>query len=43
MSHDAIVILTEWEEFKFIDLLSPTIIFDGTSINQNKNTISIGK
>ena len=41
--YDAIVILTEWEEFKFIDLLSPTIIFDGTSINQNKNTISIGK
>ena len=41
-SYDAIVILTEWEEFKFIDLNESKIIFDGRNINQNNNNISIG-
>ena len=42
-NYDAIVILTEWEEFKFIDLNESKIIFDGRNINQNNNNISIGK
>jgi len=40
---DAFVILTEWEEFKKIDIEESKIIFDGRNINQNKNKISIGK
>ena len=39
---DAYVILTEWEEFQFIENESK-VIFDGRNINQNKNKISIGK
>ena len=42
-NYDAIVILTEWEEFKFIDFNESKIIFDGRNINQNNSTISIGK
>jgi len=42
-NYDAIVILTEWEEFKYIDLMTSKIIFDGRNINQNNNRISIGK
>ena len=41
-NYDAVVILTEWEEFKFIDLNESKIIFDGRNINQNNNNISIG-
>lgn len=40
---DTFVILTEWEEFKLIDIEESKIIFDGRNINQNKNKISIGK
>ena len=40
---DTFVILTEWEEFKVIDVEESKIIFDGRNINQNKNKISIGK
>ena len=40
---DIFVILTEWEEFKLIDVEESKIIFDGRNINQNKNKISIGK
>ena len=40
---DTFVILTEWEEFKAIDVEESKIIFDGRNINQNKNKISIGK
>ena len=40
---DTFVILTEWDEFKFIDVEESKIIFDGRNINQNKNKISIGK
>ena len=40
---DTFVILTEWEEFKLIDVGESKIIFDGRNINQNKNKISIGK
>ena len=40
---DAFVIITEWEEFKNIDIEKSKIIFDGRNINQNKNKISIGK
>ena len=40
---DTFVILTEWEEFKLIDVEESKIIFDGRNINQNKNKISIGK
>ena len=40
---DAFVIITEWEEFKNIDIEESKIIFDGRNINQNKNKISIGK
>ena len=39
---DTFVILTEWEEFKLIDVEESKIIFDGRNINQNKNKISIG-
>ena len=40
---DTFVILTEWEEFKLIDIEDSKIIFDGRNINQNRNKISIGK
>jgi len=40
---DTFVILTEWEEFKLIDIEESKIIFDGRNINHNKNKISIGK
>jgi UDPglucose 6-dehydrogenase len=40
---DIFVILTEWEEFRHIDLEESKIIFDGRNINLNKNKISIGK
>ena len=40
---DTFVILTEWEEFKLIDVEESKIIFDGRNINLNKNKISIGK
>ena len=40
---DTFVILTEWEEFKLLDVEESKIIFDGRNINQNKNKISIGK
>tara|TARA_B100000780_G_scaffold272811_1_gene235524 strand:+ start:789 stop:2132 length:1344 start_codon:yes stop_codon:yes gene_type:complete len=40
---DAFVILTEWEEFKQIDIEETKVIFDGRNINQNQNKISIGK
>ena len=40
---DAFVILTEWEEFKQIDIEDSKVIFDGRNINQNQNNISIGK
>ena len=40
---DTFVILTEWEEFKLIDVEESKIIFDGRNINHNKNKISIGK
>ncbi len=42
---DAFVILTEWEEFKQIDIEDTKVIFDGRNINQNQNQnkISIGK
>ena len=40
---DAFVILTEWEEFKQIDIEDSKVIFDGRNINQNQNKISIGK
>ena len=40
---DSFVILTEWEEFKLIDVEESKKIFDGRNINQNKNKISIGK
>ena len=40
---DTFVILTEWDEFKLIDVEESKIIFDGRNINQNKNKISIGK
>jgi len=40
---DTFVIITEWEEFKLIDVEESKIIFDGRNINQNKNKISIGK
>ena len=40
---NSFVILTEWDEFKLIDLEESKIIFDGRNINQNKNKISIGK
>lgn len=40
---DAFVILTEWKEFEKIDIDKSKVIFDGRNINQNQNTISIGK
>ena len=40
---DVFVILTEWEEFKQIDIEESKVIFDGRNINQNKNKFSIGK
>jgi UDPglucose 6-dehydrogenase len=40
---DALVILTEWEEFQVIENKESIVIFDGRNINQNKNKISIGK
>lgn len=40
---DAFVIITEWEEFKKIDIEDSKIIFDGRNINENKNKFSIGK
>ena len=40
---DAFVILTEWEEFKQINIKESKVIFDGRNINQNQNKISIGK
>ena len=40
---DAFIILTEWEDFKQIDIEDSKMIFDGRNINQNKNKISIGK
>ena len=40
---DALVILTEWKEFQFINNKESVIIFDGRNINQNKNKVSIGK
>ena len=40
---DAFVILTEWEEFKQIDMSGTKAIFDGRNINENQNKISIGK
>ena len=40
---DIFVILTEWEEFRYIDLEESKIVFDGRNININKNKISIGK
>ena len=40
---DAFVILTEWEEFKKIDVEDTKIIFDGRNFNENHNKISIGK
>ena len=40
---DAFVIITEWEEFKNIDIDDAKIIFDGRNISENKNKISIGK
>ena len=40
---DTFIIITEWEEFKLIDVEESKIIFDGRNINQNKNKISIGK
>lgn len=40
---DAFVILTEWEEFKKINIDASKIIFDGRNINQNQNKFSIGK
>ncbi len=40
---DIFVILTEWEEFRHIDLEESKIVFDGRNININKNKISIGK
>ena len=40
---DTFVILTEWEEFKLIDVEESKTIFDGRNINLNKNKISIGK
>ncbi len=40
---DVFVILTEWEEFKYIDVEGTKVIFDGRNINQNQNKFSIGK
>ncbi|MDC0879648.1 nucleotide sugar dehydrogenase [Flavobacteriaceae bacterium] len=40
---DAFAILTEWEEFKKINLTESKVIFDGRNINQNQNRFSIGK
>ena len=40
---DAYVIITEWEEFKKIDIEETKPIFDGRNINENINKISIGK
>ena len=40
---DVYVILTEWEEFKYIDVEGSKVIFDGRNINQNQNRFSIGK
>ena len=40
---NSFVILTEWDEFKLIDVEESKIIFDGRNINQNKGRISIGK
>ena len=40
---DAFVIITEWEEFKKIDIEETKPIFDGRNINENINKISIGK
>ena len=40
---DIFVILTEWEEFRHLDLEESKIIFDGRNINLNKKKISIGK
>ena len=40
---DAFIILTEWEEFKQIDIKESKVIFDGRNINQNQNKFSIGK
>ena len=40
---DAFVILTEWKEFKKINMGEIKVIFDGRNINENINKISIGK
>jgi UDPglucose 6-dehydrogenase len=40
---DVFIILTEWEEFKQIDIDNSKIIFDGRNINKNQNKFSIGK
>ena len=40
---DAYLILTEWQEFKKINVGKNKIIFDGRNINQNQNKISIGR
>ena len=38
---DIIAILTEWDEFKNLDVESDISIFDGRNINNNKKTIKI--
>ena len=40
---DAVAILTEWEEFKHINIGGAKEVFDGRNINENQNKISIGK
>jgi UDPglucose 6-dehydrogenase len=40
---DVFIILTEWEQFKYINIEESKVIFDGRNINQNKNKFSIGK
>ena len=40
---DAFLILTEWEEFKDLNILGTNAIFDGRNINVNDKIYSIGK
>ncbi len=42
-NNDALAVLTDWAEFKHIDLDKSKIIFDGRNINNNPNRVSIGK
>ena len=40
---DAYAVLTDWDEFRHLDLDNSKIIFDGRNINMNINKVSIGK